>query len=110
MDVALLTVAEAARYLRLHPATLRRLARQGAVPAAKVGGTWRFRREDLAELASGAVREERGSSGGLRPENARLLKLLEEWVANPAPVDEEAWSQFERDLAENRFRVCDIEP
>ncbi len=44
-----LTTDEAARYLRVNVGTLRRWAREGAIPAAKLGnrGGFRFRRVDL---------------------------------------------------------------
>ncbi len=40
---------EAARYLGVHVDTMRRWAREGVIPAAKLGnrGGFRFRREDL---------------------------------------------------------------
>jgi excisionase family DNA binding protein len=40
---------EAAKYLGVHVETLRRWAREGAIPAAKLGnrGGFRFKREDL---------------------------------------------------------------
>lgn len=43
----ILDAREAADYLRLNEQTVRRLARQGDVPAFKVGGSWRFRRVAL---------------------------------------------------------------
>ena len=44
-----LTSEEAAEYLQVHVNTVRRWAREGAIPAAKLGnrGGFRFRREDL---------------------------------------------------------------
>lgn len=45
----LLTVAEVSAYLRKSPSTIYRLARQGQLPCKKIGGTWRFSREDLEE-------------------------------------------------------------
>gem|GEM_PF-2214148 len=36
------TVEEVAEYLRLKPATIRRMAREGKIPAIKVGKSWRF--------------------------------------------------------------------
>ena len=44
-----LTTDEAAQILRMHPETVRRWAREGLIPAAKLGnrGGFRFRREDL---------------------------------------------------------------
>ena len=40
---------EAARYLGVHIETMRRWAREGVIPAARLGnrGGFRFRREDL---------------------------------------------------------------
>ncbi len=43
----LLTIEEAAKYLRLHPATVYRLARRQELPAGKVGKQWRLDRETL---------------------------------------------------------------
>jgi nitrogen PTS system EIIA component len=44
-----LTTEEAARVLRVHPETMRRWAREGTIPAAKLGnrGGFRFKRVDL---------------------------------------------------------------
>ncbi|MFA5361784.1 MAG: helix-turn-helix domain-containing protein [Candidatus Omnitrophota bacterium] len=38
---------EIAEYLRLHPYTIRRLAREGKIPAFRAGGRWRFRKDDI---------------------------------------------------------------
>lgn len=47
--MALLTTAEAAAFLRLHPVTLRDKARAKEVPAVRVGGQWRFEETVLRE-------------------------------------------------------------
>jgi len=47
MAEQLLTIAEAATTLRLHPVTLRALAAAGKVPAFKLGRAWRFVEFDL---------------------------------------------------------------
>jgi excisionase family DNA binding protein len=39
--------AEAARFLRLHPKTVKRLARQGQIPGRQLGRRWFFRPSDL---------------------------------------------------------------
>jgi excisionase family DNA binding protein len=41
------TSEEVAQYLKLHPYTVRRLARVKKIPAFRVGGQWRFRRDDI---------------------------------------------------------------
>jgi putative molybdopterin biosynthesis protein len=43
----ILTLAEAAAMLRIGERTAYDLARQGRIPAAKVGGQWRIRVRDL---------------------------------------------------------------
>ena len=42
-----LTPNEVAKSLRLHPFTVTRLAREGKIPAFKVGGSWRFRKDEF---------------------------------------------------------------
>ena len=44
---SILTVAEAADYLKLHAETLRRMARRGQLPSFKIGTEWRFSRDAL---------------------------------------------------------------
>ena len=41
----LMTVKEVAEYLRLDEHTVYRVARKGEIPAYKVAGQWRFKRE-----------------------------------------------------------------
>jgi len=43
----MLTIAEVAKYLKLHELTVRRLAREGELPAFKVGRQWRIKRNLL---------------------------------------------------------------
>lgn len=47
MPEDILTIKEVAQYLKVTERTLYRLAQEGKIPAFKVGGSWRFRREDL---------------------------------------------------------------
>lgn len=42
-----LTAEEVAEYLRIHPYTLRRLARAGKLPGFKIGGQWRFDKKQI---------------------------------------------------------------
>ena len=45
-----LTLVEAASFLKLHPEELRRRAKLGFIPGAKVGRAWVFLLEDLADF------------------------------------------------------------
>ena len=61
-----LTLREAAAYLRLCPDTVKRRAQAGELPAAKVGRAWRFRRAELdAWLADGGTIRGVAEDGGL---------------------------------------------
>lgn len=42
-----LTPTEIAKMLRIHPLSVTRLARQRKIPAMKIGGVWRFRRDEF---------------------------------------------------------------
>jgi len=42
-----LNTDEAAALLQIHPKTLQRMARQGVVPAFRIGDLWRFRASEL---------------------------------------------------------------
>jgi excisionase family DNA binding protein len=42
-----MTIDDVAKYLSLHPLTVRRLAKDGEIPAFKVGRQWRIKRELL---------------------------------------------------------------
>ena len=50
---SLLDVAEAAKFLRIHPKTLRNKARLGIIPGVHVGRLWRFRPSALNEWLDG---------------------------------------------------------
>ena len=41
------TAEELAEYLKLHPYTIRRLCREGKIPTFRVGGQWRFRKDEI---------------------------------------------------------------
>lgn len=43
----IMTLKEVAKYLGLHVMTVYKLTREGRVPAAKIGGQWRFKRNVL---------------------------------------------------------------
>ncbi|MBE8233355.1 MAG: helix-turn-helix domain-containing protein [Endozoicomonadaceae bacterium] len=47
MTEQILTLKEIATYLKLTDKTAYRLASEGKLPGFKVGGSWRFKREDI---------------------------------------------------------------
>lgn len=47
MNDQILTLKEVAAYLKLAEKTAYRLTSEGKLPGFKVGGSWRFKREDL---------------------------------------------------------------
>jgi putative molybdopterin biosynthesis protein len=67
MDARFLTVAEAARYLRLNPRSVYLLAQRGAIPASRVTGKWLFPVHLLDEWLEASARQRRGE----RPARAR---------------------------------------
>lgn len=49
MDDTLLTIKEVAAYLKVNEHTVYRLAASVDIPAFKVGGSWRFRKDTLEQ-------------------------------------------------------------
>lgn len=47
MDDRILTLEEVSNYLKLHKATIYKMAQTGKIPALKVGKVWRFKRVKL---------------------------------------------------------------
>ena len=44
-DDDILTVKEISNLLRLHPATVYKLVKQGKIPSFRIGSEWRFRKD-----------------------------------------------------------------
>jgi excisionase family DNA binding protein len=49
MNDEILTLKEVADYLKLAEKTAYRLAAEGKLPGFKVGGSWRFKKEDILQ-------------------------------------------------------------
>ncbi len=47
-----LTPNDLSKILKLHPFTVTRLAREGKIPAFKVGGVWRIRKDEFERWIS----------------------------------------------------------
>jgi excisionase family DNA binding protein len=62
-DSEVLTLGEAATYLRVHRRTMNRLLRQGVVPGTKIGRQWRIRRTDLDQVFMAEPRQEPQANG-----------------------------------------------
>ena len=57
MSEDILTIRDVAEYLKVTEKTVYGLAQKGKIPGFKVGGQWRFRREDLDAWIEGQHRE-----------------------------------------------------
>lgn len=53
----ILTIRQVAAYLRVTERTIYRLAAADGIPAFKVGGSWRFRRNDLDHWIASQTRK-----------------------------------------------------
>jgi len=51
----ILTAKEVAEYLGLHPLTVHRYAREGKIPAFKIGTDWRFHRKYIDKWIRGKL-------------------------------------------------------
>ncbi|MEW6008893.1 MAG: helix-turn-helix domain-containing protein [Candidatus Omnitrophota bacterium] len=49
MDKDILTTKEVAQYLKLHPFTVKKYARERRIPAFKLGADWRFSKRHIDE-------------------------------------------------------------
>lgn len=49
MNNKIMTIKEVAEYLKIKEATAYALAAKGEIPGFKVGGSWRFDREDIEQ-------------------------------------------------------------
>ncbi len=54
----IMTIREVADYLKLTEKTAYRLAAEGKIPGFKVGGSWRFRRDEIERWIDKKIRRE----------------------------------------------------
>ena len=93
MEESVLTLDEAASFLKLSKSTLYKMLEAGRVPARKLGRRWRFRRADLEEWmrssndsSSAGEAAAAGQAGTRDPASGVLSDLLrEERVFRPSP-------------------------
>lgn len=56
-----LTPREVSKILKLHPFTVKRLAKQGKLPGFKVGGVWRFQKKRFERWMEASTKKYRRS-------------------------------------------------
>jgi excisionase family DNA binding protein len=63
----ILTAADVAALLQVHPKTVYRLARRGLIPGRKLGGGWRFMKDEILNRVAIPEEEKQraGTPGGL---------------------------------------------
>ncbi len=54
-DKEIMTTKEVAYYLNLHPLTVHRYAREGKIPAFKIGTDWRFHKKYIERWIKGKL-------------------------------------------------------
>ena len=60
MKTGTYTADEIAQYLRVHPYTVKRLARTGKIPGFKVGDQWRFDVQEIEDWKKNQGKAEKG--------------------------------------------------
>lgn len=53
MTTDIILIKELAEYLKINEKTAYRYAAEGKIPAFKVGGAWRFRRDEIEKFTKG---------------------------------------------------------
>ena len=87
----ILTLEEAAGYLRVHPQTVYRRLRAGALPGAKVGDQWRLRKADLDEYLKGGVRKDSCDDEPLSAADLRAIRRGLEDIRHGRVISLEAY-------------------
>lgn len=60
----ILTIGEVAELLKINEKTAYKLASAGKIPGFKVGGSWRFQRQEIANWIKRKVEEQQKGGGG----------------------------------------------
>lgn len=59
MNADIMTIAEVSAFLKIAEKTAYRLALEGKIPGFKVGGSWRFRRDEIEKFTKAQGSKER---------------------------------------------------
>lgn len=101
---SIMTIREAAQYLKLNYMTIYKLAQQGKIPASKIGGNWRLKKELLDEWIAESSRAFLGKVliVAVEPELRENLKeAIKERGYKVAAVSSEEKANIEMD--KNRY-------
>jgi len=63
MDLEVLTIRELAELLKINEKTAYKLVADGKIPGFKVGGSWRFERQEIVNWIKSKVEEQRRGGG-----------------------------------------------
>lgn len=66
MTDEILTIKEVAAYLKLNEKTAYRLVLDGKIPGFKVGGSWRFREQDIRDWVDAQTDAKKQANGDKR--------------------------------------------
>ena len=108
-SIDILTLEEAANYLRLSPEVLRRSAEKSQVPGKLFEGEWRFSKVAIDRLLSTPVETQIPTEQELmeiaRLRIPNLLEIMKTWN-NPAYIEEdtETWEQLQIALQNSTLR------
>jgi excisionase family DNA binding protein len=83
----IMTVREVAEYLRLSEAKVYRLANEGLIPVARLGKSWRFRKDLLDAWLVEQSRQESHATGSLKRETQAASDLQEPEVEEQEASD-----------------------
>ena len=76
----LMAIKETAEYLRLNYMTVYKLAQKGSIPASKVGGNWRFKKETIDNWLTRQTMSGRGAVLVV-DDDVMILDLLKEAIS-----------------------------
>ncbi len=68
----ILTTKEVAEYLHIHPLTVHRYAREGKIPAFKIGTDWRFHKKYIEKW----IKQKVSSNFDNRKQNVSILEKV----------------------------------
>lgn len=57
MQTDIMTIKEVSAYLKITEKTAYRLTAEGKIPGFKVGGAWRFRKQEIDEWIDGRMKD-----------------------------------------------------